>query len=35
VWQLPANDPSYQEIPQDNYVVFHFHFEHLINDNGV
>ncbi|KAL5363196.1 putative class V chitinase [Aspergillus floccosus] len=35
VWQLPSNSPGYQEIEQDNYVVFHFHFEHLINDNGV
>ncbi|PKX97977.1 uncharacterized protein P174DRAFT_499727 [Aspergillus novofumigatus IBT 16806] len=30
-------EPSWanQEIEQDNYVVFHFHFEHLLNDNGV
>ncbi|KAJ5110605.1 hypothetical protein N7532_001140 [Penicillium argentinense] len=23
------------EIPQDNYGMFHLHFEHLINNNGV
>ncbi|RHZ63005.1 hypothetical protein CDV55_105498 [Aspergillus turcosus] len=33
VWEIP--NESYQEFPDDRWVVFHFHFDHLRNRNGI
>lgn len=34
MWQLPNGD-AYRESNRDNYAVFHFHFDHLMERDGV
>lgn len=34
VWRLP-DGPEYRETNSDEYAVFHFHFDHIMDRGGV